>query len=192
MTILTRSRWTPFLLLGATAVALTAWSSATGHSAPPPSQVTVTNPAADPVLVRVLNNQARPVPVQDVDQPARSPFQKKVRIDLPAGQCCENGFVDVPAGKRLVIEYASALGLGSPGEAFNFEVGTILNGHLAFDENHLLPVAQQQEDGTSVAGQVVRIYADPGPSRVMLRASRSGAGAAVAFMTVSGHLVSLP
>jgi hypothetical protein len=138
------------------------------------------------------SSRSRTVRVKDVDQPARSPFQAKLRIELPGDQCCQNGFVDVPAGKRLVIEYASALGIAPAGQTFNFEVGTLLNGHLSFDQNHLLPTLQHDPTGTATAGQVVRIYADPGPAHVMLRASRSGTGDAVAFMTVSGHLVDLP
>jgi hypothetical protein len=163
--------------------------------APPASEVTVVNRPSNAVPVRLVGAGLGAVAVRDVDHPARRPFQAKVRIELPAGQCCENGFVDVPAGQRLVIEYASALGLAPAGQTFNFEVGTLLNGHPSFDQNHLLPVLQQQHEGgssTATAGQVVRIYSDGGPARVMLRASRSGSGAAVAFMTVSGHLADAP
>jgi hypothetical protein len=159
------------------------------ESASPPREVIVANNSSEAVPVKLVSSKAA-IPTRDVDQPARNPFQAKVRIDLPPGQCCENGFVDVPAGKRLVIEYASALGLAGD-ETFNFEVGTLLNGHLSFDQQHYLPVLQQQQ-GSSTAGQAVRIYADAGPGRVMLRASRSGSGLAVAFMTVSGHLVDVP
>jgi hypothetical protein len=127
----------------------------------------------------------QPVSVRDADSPGRHAFQAKVRIDLPQGQCCDNAFVNVPLGKRLIIEYASAIGIS---DVFFFEVGTLLNGHTSFDENHLLPVTQQS-GSTSVAGQAVRLYAD---SAVMLRASRNGAGSATAFLTISGHLIDVP
>jgi hypothetical protein len=164
--------------------ALAATSSGPAHGAPQ-KDVVVTNPASDPALVRVIGSD---------ENPARQPFQEKKQIVLPDGQCCDNAFVDVPAGKRLVIEYASASGFANGSQWFMYEVGTLVDGQASFTRNHFLPVAQQIDNGNTVAiaGQQVRIYADGGGGRVMLRASRSGGGEATVFMTVSGHLVDVP
>ncbi|HEV7501620.1 MAG TPA: hypothetical protein VGQ33_16510 [Vicinamibacteria bacterium] len=133
-------------------------------------------------------------PVHGAPPAERRPFQQKVRIVLPDGQCCDNGFVNVPAGKRLVIEYASATGLANGTQSFVFEVGTLVNGETMLNKTHYLPVIQQIQDGNTqaIAGQTVRFYADEGAGRVMLRASRTGAGEATVYMTVSGHLVNMP
>src|SRR5262245_5790464 len=114
------SRWTVPALALTVVGTLAAVHGQSALSAPPPQEVTVVNRTSNAVPVRLAASRTV-VFTRDVDQPARSPFQTKVRIDLPAGQCCENGFVDVPAGKRLVIEYASALGLAPAGQTFNFE-----------------------------------------------------------------------
>lgn len=162
--------------------ALAATSSRPTHGAPS-RDVVVTNTASDPALVRVLSSD---------ENPARQPFQKKERIVLPDGQCCDNAFVAVPPGKRLVIEYASAAGFANGSQSFTYEVGAPVDG--APRVTHYLPVAQQTSDGntTAIAGQPVRLYADAGPTSVMLRGSRSGAGEATIFMTVSGHLIDVP
>src|SRR5262245_49604671 len=163
--------------------ALAATSSGPAHGAPRASEVVVTNPANDPALVRIVSSD---------ENPARQPFQDKKQITLPDGQCCENAFVNVPFGKRLVIEYASASGSAGGNQWFTYEVGSTVNGETFFTKNHFLPVTQQVADGNTVAvaGQQVRIYADG--AFVMLRASRSGGGQATVFMTVSGYLVDVP
>ena len=173
----------PIRLLSAALVlavgALAATSSRPAHGAPS-RDVVVANTAADPVLTRVLRSD---------ENPARQPFQAKARILLADGACCDNAFVPVPAGKRLVIEYVSAWGFGNGSQSFSYEVGVPLDGTTI---THYLPVAQQIDDGNSVAiaGQAVRLYADGG--QVMLRAGRSGNAEATIWMTVSGHLIDVP
>jgi hypothetical protein len=138
----------------------------------------------------------------DADNPARQPFQARMRITLPDGHCCDNAFVSVPANKRLVIEYASAwTGASSANQNFVYEVGTRVNGATTHTQ-HFLPVLQVANSNTiAIAGQQLRLYADPGPGTVILRASRGGGdcahpldgcGDAFVWMTISGHLVDLP
>ena len=184
-------------VLRSSALVLVVGSAVTGLpsalGAPPSKDVVVTNPASDPVLVRVLGNS---------DNPARQPFQARMRIVLPDGQCCENAFVSVPADKRLVIEYASAWSFAPGSQVFLYEVGTRVNGQGSHTQ-HFLPVVQTVFDGntSAIAGQQVRLYADPGPTSVILRANRSGGdcpapqagcGEATVWMTISGHLVDVP
>ena len=49
--------------------------------------------------VSVINTPAEPVPMRDVDNPARQPFHLQMFGD--------NNSFTVPAGKRLVIEFVS-------------------------------------------------------------------------------------
>ena len=63
-------------------------------------------------------------PTCDVDNPAKQPFQAAVEIKLPPGTGGENGFVQVPKGKRLVIEYASGEGFLPTGQKCLFSVIT--------------------------------------------------------------------
>lgn len=164
------------------AIVLLAWTEL-GQAAPP-TEVVVVNPASAPVRAR------------DVDNPARQPFQARIRIDVLDGFEGENVFLDVPAGKRLVIEYASAQGFAPTGQVMFYEVGTLIGAQLSFDQNHAVPVIQQITGsgvGIFIAGQQVRIYADSGPAKVMLRAARNGsAGPAHAFFSISGYFVNVP
>ena len=91
-----------------------------------------------------------------------------------------------------MIEYVSASGFANGSQSFTYEVGAPLDG--APRVTHYLPVSQQISDGNTqaIAGQPVHLYADAGSGSVMLRASRSGGGAATIWMTVSGYLVDVP
>jgi hypothetical protein len=177
----------PFRLLAAGLIlslgALAATSSRPAHGAPSSRDVVVANTAADPALVRVVRSD---------EDPARQPFQQKERILLADGACCDNAFVTVPPGKRLVFEYVSAAGIANGSQSFTYEVGAPVNGEPRV--THYLPVTQQINDGntTAIAGQQVRLYADGAGGSVMLRAGRSGGGEATIWMTVSGHLVDVP
>ena len=165
--------------LFALSVALT--SSTATHGAPP-RDVVVANPANDPALVRVVADDSRR---------ARQPYQAKMRILLPDGQCCDNAFPAIPPGKRLVIEYASAWGFANGQQDFNYEVGTRHEGETTFT-THYLPVVQQGGGANTVAiaGQSMPLFGES--ANVMLRAGRSGAGEATIWMTVSGYLVDVP
>ena len=76
------------------------------RAAPSPSNVNVVNTPN----VNVVNTTASPVPIRDVDNPAIQPFQDQLDFTLDDGvvETCSS-FPDVPTGRRLVIEYASAI-----------------------------------------------------------------------------------
>ena len=133
-------------------------------------------------------------PVCDVDNPETHPFQAAVELSLPQGTGGQNGFVQVPAGKRLVIEYASGVGFLPAGQKCLFSVITSLQGQQTGTSHYLesTTVGKFGAPDCFLAGQVVRLYADP-ETTVMLRADRDLAtGQGTVRMSVSGHLVDVP
>ena len=131
--------------------------------------------------------------VRDSDNPARQPFQASVEIKLPPGTEGQNGFVAVPAGKRLVIEYASGEAFLPTGQKGLLSVLTIVNGAKTYTRHHLATVTIGNFGAPAyfLAGQVVRLYADAG-NTVMLRADRDApTGDGLARLSISGYLVDL-
>src|SRR5207244_995932 len=76
------------------------------QAAPSPSNVNVVNTPN----VNVVNTTASPVPIRDVDNPARQPFHAEAVGEFADGASITGGILipTVPAGKRLVIEHLSA------------------------------------------------------------------------------------
>jgi len=133
-----------------------------------------------------LMAQVRAALVQDVDQPARAPFQVTVPINI-------NNFtftpVSIPAGKRLVIDYISMSGAAQTAGT-DLQPIIILSSSVAGGSTNLYYIAPQQS-GT-VPGQYYHteqatIYADT------LNVSPAFAGFTPSFMAfnvvISGHLI---
>ncbi len=121
------------------------------------------------------------------------PFQAAVEIKLPNGFGGENGFVAVPKGKRLVIEYVSGEAFLPTGQKGLFSVIVSLQGQTTGTRHYLAstPMGKFGAPDYFRAGQVVRLYADPGTT-VMLRIDRDIAtGEGLARMSLSGHLVDM-
>ncbi|MFN2511325.1 MAG: hypothetical protein ABR568_07755 [Pyrinomonadaceae bacterium] len=99
------------------------------------SAVRVSNPTSDPVLTR------------DVDRGVRELIQRNCTVSVLAGVTSgERVVYEVPAGKRLVIEFTGINQfLNSP----DLAISTTVNGETVF---HKL----------SGGSQMVRLYADPG------------------------------
>jgi hypothetical protein len=90
--------------------------------------------------------------VIEQNNPAFDPFQ--AQVFAKSGQC---GTVDVPAGKRLVIEYVSAYIEDSV--AHSIVVRTTAAGSRV---DHYIPLLGPPEGSSiSVASQAVRLYANP-------------------------------
>lgn len=91
-------------------------------------------------------------------QPSRQPFQAAVDISMPAGFGGQNGFVTVPAKKRLVIEYVSGEAFMPTGQKCLFSVITTIGG-AATGTRHYLDTDAMGTFGAPDyfrAGQVVR------------------------------------
>lgn len=70
--------------------------------------------------------------VSDVDNPARQPVQVEVNCQIQSPQnSCEEDIYTVPAGKRLVIEYASMRAEINAGQWAHFQIGAFVEGRLA-------------------------------------------------------------
>ncbi len=149
---------------------------------------------ADPTKVVVENTNSKPALVQTVNGPASKAFQARVTLNVADGVGGANGFVTIPAGKRLVIEYASAWAQAPSGQIVNFSIQTMFNGDTAFTP-HYLPAVQQNADVITqlfIAGSPVRLYADA--PQVLLRVDRGSnvTGPVTAFISISGYLTDTP
>ena len=133
-----------------------------------------------------LMAQVRAALVQDVDQPARAPFQVTVPINI-------NNFnftpVSIPAGKRLVIDHVSMSGAAQTTGA-DIQPIIILSSGVAGSSNCLYYLAPTQS-GT-VPGQ----YYSQFPMTVFsdsLSVSPAFSGYTPSFMAfnvvISGHLI---
>ncbi len=155
-----------------------------------PIKVNVVNRATSPALVKVLNTAATPVLVRDVDNAARHAFQAQVSVSLSATTPrAQATITTVPAGKRLVIEYVSALVIGPTGQRYQASIGVTQGSTTGA---YYVPLSLQgtfDSDDQLVAGQPTRLYSDAG-SQVVVELVRSAtAGTAFGTFTVSGYLV---
>jgi len=106
----------------------------------------------------------------------------------------ENGFVSVPAGKRMVIEYVSVQAFIPSGQKALFSVIVFLQGQITGTWHYMESTAIGAFGGQDYfqCGRLVKLYADPGTT-VMPRTDRdSPTGTGQSRMTLSGHLISVP
>ena len=166
------------------------------QAAPSPSNVNVVNTPD----VNVVNTTASPVPVRDVDNPARQPFHAEAVGGFADGASTTGGLLipTVPAGKRLVIEHVSAFGTMLPTQK-------VINGgsDVIWADPFSTLIVQyhwhsqgSNADGSRdyfVASQLVRFYANPGALRCFAeRNSVAGANPDSVTFTISGYLVDCP
>ena len=134
-----------------------------------------------------------PIPVRDVDNPARQPFQTNLQFFLQDGSFGDQQSFAVPANKRLVIEYISADSGVPVGQLARIGVYTSLNNLFTLHyvvTNRLGTVGNGDDE--FVAGQPTTIYADPGTQVFVGFTKNAGQGFANCSITLSGHLVNLP
>src|SRR5262245_45821947 len=113
--------------------------------------------AADPP-VTVTNTPSNPVPVQEVDNFAKHPFQASTATLTNAFNPTSLTVATVPAGKRLVVEFISAS--CSPTGA-----GGVVPGPLAImapPGMHYIALTPGNGVGRAGVSQMMRLYADPG------------------------------
>lgn len=122
-------------------------------------------------------------------QTAVEAFQQETTVKLNPGQSGVNVFVDIPAGKRLVIEQVSAYGSAASDQRITFSLLTQVDPDNTYLTHYLL--ADKVTSGTKnyyTVSQTVKIYADA--NSFTTRVSRSTApDTATFFFTVSGYLV---
>ena len=132
-------------------------------------------------LVQVVNTSANPIPNRDQDNPALQPFQFLAQPDTRGtGQNQVETDFNVPAGKRLVIEYVSAGIAAGTGQV---AVETIAGGNLA-----AWYFLAQPSPVFTRGFFPARIYADPGtPVRIFVTGANTQAD-----VELSGHFVNIP
>ncbi len=159
------------------------------QAVPLPSNVNVVNTPN----VNVVNPTTQPVPVRDVDNPARQPFQVQVVGDFADGASTTGDIpiTTVPAGKLLVIEYVSLFGSMLTGQQ-------LVRARLQTGNPPVYSELRFNIQGGNV--EVTRdyfvgsqFYAQPGPiSCFAERNSTAGANPASVTFTVSGYFVDCP
>jgi hypothetical protein len=172
-----------------------ALSSATQAVPSPPSPTNVN--VVNTPNVNVVNTTASPVPVRDVDNPARQPFEAQVMGGFADGASTtgEISIATVPAGKRLVIEYVSVFGAMLTGQkmvSVEIDFRVSVNGNY----HHEVEPQGSNADGTLdyfIASALVRSYVNPGPiSCFAERNSFAGANPNSVTFTISGYFVDCP
>lgn len=143
--------------------------------------------------VLIGNTDAEPVPV--VMNDARDAFQTRVTLTIaPGSTTSQVTLVDVPFGKRLVIEHVSSRVQGPGGERYIAFFTTTAYGGTAFGSaSHWLVLAYQGTFSSIdilTASHDMRVYADysfPSPQFSVTRTN--SAGTTFAELNVSGYFV---
>lgn len=136
------------------------------------------------VQITAANSQAASA------DPAKNAFQQELFFDIPAAQpTLADMQINIPAGKRLVIEYIAIKAFGfNPGENWNgIDVVTTLNGIQA--DFQIVPPLVLAGAATFAADKQVKIYADAPAAQVEIV---PGVTEDFVRVTVSGYLVDLP
>jgi hypothetical protein len=136
--------------------------------------------------VQVGNTAANPVPVHDTATPNRTPFQVAVDVSIPDGSVDGFGTINVPNGKRLVIEYASAVvdSQAGPVSYLIFTQDASGSSNRQFLTTSVLDFGAVKR---CVAGQVVKMFFDA--PQVFVNTERPGTtGRAPGLFAISGYL----
>lgn len=145
-----------------------------------------------PQDVNVINPTSSPVPVRDVENPARQPFQSHVQCSLNGSNVCE-GTMTAPSGKELVIEFVSIDLFADSGAMAYPPRLAVPQG--ASQEFYFFSLPRQIDDGSEAVFAGVhqtRLYVAPS-GEIQLHCSLSQSvslGACEA--TISGYLVDVP
>jgi hypothetical protein len=150
--------------------------------------------AAPPQPVLVTNTHKEAVPVRVMPE---APFHFQFVLDMADGQSLATSTYTVPAGKRLVVEYASfSAYLPSDGQTvFVRIVTTTGTGYATSDAFHTLHIQKREDYGALKqfeAAHTVRIYADPGTSVRVSLGRLPWTSLASGNVTLSGRLESVP
>lgn len=157
-----------------------------------------------PIAVTVTGPPGSSLPIHDVDNPARMPFQDSFSLEIDPGKYAdknESFAVTIPANTRLAITQINVLGEMPAGEKLiGVDVDAFVGGSASGD------FVGTTFHGTSPSGvifggpldiwsgdQVASLFADSGANEISLSAFRdTSAGTAHVFVQVYGHVVALP
>ena len=137
--------------------------------------------------VTVMNTTANAAVVRDEDSPGRDAFQTQLNLSL-AGTSGQG--LNIPAGKRLVIDYVAVAGSGpSTGTQPYVVIFTTVNGgpsvsyQLTLTQSTLAQQQFQDSEKVQIAGDTAFVsLAFAGNNPFFLNAA----------VSVSGHLIDIP
>ena len=140
--------------------------------------------------VKIVNSAIAPIPVAVINEGSRQPFQQQVHMD-PENSGFSSGYIDVPAGWRLVIEHVNAYGFILQNDGIiDYQLDVTYKGAGAAYEFRPVPVSDSDHMHTVIDLPIVA-YADPG-SKVAIRMEPSVSGpnapTASGFAVISGYL----
>ena len=161
--------------------------------------------ALKPLETLVVNPESRPVPVEDrkvaaavaalaASENRRSPYQHASRFNQGMDTCtqfvCEVTFPAVPAGKLLVVTYASARYASTAANVFpNVELRTSNNPN----DTTLLPAPAAVGPGSFITAGPVTFHVPAGRSPVLaLGGIGVGLTSNTALASVVGYLIDAP
>ena len=139
-------------------------------------------------------------PMRDVDNGARQPVNFSASLVVNNGN--QGGFnstaVTIPAGKRLVIETISFLGLVTHGETGYGSIQVMAGAGTAAgatSATHIIPMVKLTTDPISdfLGGSVsLRMYADAGSTVSIFYQRGPAAGSEDIGVSITGYYVNLP
>ena len=144
------------------------------------------------VKVKIKNGKGNPVPTYNVDAPGVELFQKSLDFDFDPSAGGGARTFAVPPGKRLVIEFISAMIFIEQGRMTNFSISAYVNGNLA---PHRLMFNEVSPWGIYASAynvsQSLKVHADPAQD-VLVGIGGTQPGDGVAHISISGYLVDVP
>lgn len=135
--------------------------------------------------------------VQTTSADTSDPFQRQLDFEINDGSTQGQIDLNVPVGKRLIIEHASSQVFGPTGQQYRVYIQTTVLTTGSSAGRHYLVLTLQITDMSGLdiytASQPMRIYADPSSTvPVSFGVLRdSSFGTATARVTISGYLVDL-
>ena len=147
--------------------------------------------------VQLANNSpSNPVSVRDVNDPASQPFQRELVAGINTGEFAASDSLTVPAGKRLVLEFASETANLPAGQHMWIRIQTTTNGstnQFTLTPSFLCACGAGGSDFLQ-GNQELKLYADPGSTvsvvaNMFLVPANGNTGADV---VMSGHYINVP
>lgn len=157
--------------------------------------------------VQLANTTSNPLPVKVVESGARRPFQTRISLNVESGGGLASGFLQIPAGKRFVIENVSAIARTPVGLRMDINYFTYFDddfdgiadiNDITFHRFVLTEQGTFNNQATATANHKVLVFAEEqigqGHYQIGVRVTLSGPNTAHAQgqITFSGYLEDLP
>jgi hypothetical protein len=166
-------------------------TSVTVLAAAAPAPVSAAPPRGE---VTVVNDETTPVPVKNVAEERREPFQAQLNFTIPSGFVIHGDGVRVPPGKRFVVEYASVW-------VRDFPTRTVVQAYAETTSGtgpvrHRFLTARTGLDSgpaaITIGGQQMRLYGNADTFVSIYVEVGDAGGGTVVQGSLSGYLVDVP